>query len=62
VAAASEIGDRVEGRAHMSLAFADLSADLHGRSDEELKFFLSTGCWPESREMTATESTPDDVE
>ena len=46
VAAASEIGDRVEGKAHMSLAFADVSTEIQGRSDQELKFFLSNGVWP----------------
>ena len=30
----------------MSLAFADVSADLQGRNDEELKFFLANGRWP----------------
>jgi hypothetical protein len=62
VAAASEIGDRAEGRAHMSLAFANVSADLNGRSDDELQFFLSNGYWPKSQELPAMETEPSSPE
>ena len=62
VAAASEIADRVEGKAHMSLAFSDVTADLQARSDEELKYFLSTGHWPESDDVLASEHSSEGCE
>ena len=62
VAAASEIADRVEGKAHMSLAFSDITADLQARSDEELKYFLSNGHWPESDDVPPTEQIAEGCE
>jgi Family of unknown function (DUF5681) len=59
VAAASEIADRVEGRAHQSFDFADVTSDLRARSDAELQFFLSNGRWPEDGETAATDAEPE---
>ena len=50
VAAASEIADRLEGKARVSLDFADVTADLRARSNEELEHFLANGDWPETQE------------
>jgi hypothetical protein len=40
VHAASEIADRLEGRSRQSVEFADITADLRNKSDEELQFHL----------------------
>jgi hypothetical protein len=50
VAAAIEIANRVEGRVHERIEFADLTQQLQSRSDEELEHFLQFGVWPEDRE------------
>jgi len=39
----------------MSLAFSDMTADSQHRSDEELKYFLSNGHWPDNDDVPATE-------
>jgi hypothetical protein len=50
VHAASEIADRLEGRSRQSIEFADITADLRNRSDEELKFHLEHDRWPSDEE------------
>jgi hypothetical protein len=40
VHATSEIADRLEGRSRQSVEFADITADLRNKSDEELQFHL----------------------
>ena len=52
VHAASEIADRLEGRAPQSIAISDITADLQSRSDEELQFFLSRNRWPSDEEKS----------
>jgi hypothetical protein len=47
VAAAVEIANRVEGRVHERIEFADLTHQLTTKSDAELEHFLEFGCWPE---------------
>jgi len=50
VHAASEIADRIEGRAPQSIAISELTADLQSRSDSELQFFLDHNRWPSDEE------------
>ena len=59
VHAASEIADRLEGRSRQSIEFADLTADLRSRSDEELQFFLNNSRWPTDEERALLSATPD---
>jgi len=47
VAAVSEIIDRLEGRAHQSIAVADITQQLRDRSDDDLRFYLAHGHRPE---------------
>jgi hypothetical protein len=51
VHAASEIADRIEGRSRQFIEVADVTADLHSRSDEELKFHLQNDRWPTTKEL-----------
>lgn len=51
VHAASEIADRLEGRAPQSIQISDLAADLQSRSDEELEFHLANNRWPTADEL-----------
>ena len=51
VYAASEIADRLEGRAPQSIQIYDLAADLQTRTDEELEFYLSNSRWPTTEEL-----------
>jgi Family of unknown function (DUF5681) len=50
VHAASEIADRLEGRSRQQVEFADITADLRNRSDEELRFHLEHDRWPTDEE------------
>jgi hypothetical protein len=50
VAAANEIVDRVEGRAHQSVEISDVTRELRGKSDGELRHYLQFGCWPDDEE------------
>jgi hypothetical protein len=59
VHAASEIADRLEGRSRQSIEFADLTADLRNRSDEELRFHLEHSRWPTDEERPLLSATPD---
>jgi hypothetical protein len=43
--AASEIADRLEGRARQQVEIADFTADLRSRSDAELQFYLGNSRW-----------------
>jgi hypothetical protein len=56
VAAISEILDRTEGRPHQSLAIADVTAEVHSKSDDDLRFYLDHGCWPDREEETPSAS------
>lgn len=51
VHAASEIADRLEGRSRQSIEFADITADLRNRTDEELMFHLKNDRWPTTEEL-----------
>jgi len=51
VHAANEIADRLEGRSRQSIEFADITADLRNRSDEELLFHLENNRWPSDEEL-----------
>ena len=50
VTAASEIANRLEGRSMQRLEVNDISADLAGRSDDELRYHLLHDRWPEDEE------------
>jgi Family of unknown function (DUF5681) len=50
VHAAVEIANRIEGRSRQSIEFADITADLRNRSDEELRFHLEHNRWPSDEE------------
>ena len=49
VHAASEIADRLEGRSRQQVEFADITAELRNKSDEELRFHLHDR-WPTDEE------------
>jgi Family of unknown function (DUF5681) len=51
VHAAGEIADRIEGRSRTQVEFADITADLRNRSDEELLFHLQNNRWPTTEEL-----------
>jgi hypothetical protein len=59
VAAAVEIANRVEGRVHERIEFADLTHQLTSKSDAELEHFLEFGSWPEDVDVShpASEKT-----
>lgn len=59
VAAANEIADRLEGRSPQHIAISDFTAELHTKSDEELRFHLQHDRWPtdEERILIANQST-----
>ncbi len=44
--AISEIFDRLEGKPRQALDLNDITRDLQGRTDEELRIFAETGRWP----------------
>jgi hypothetical protein len=50
VHAASEIADRLEGRSRQQVEFADITAELRNKSDEELRFHLQHDRWPSDEE------------
>jgi len=52
VHAASEIADRIEGRCRQQIEFADITAELRSKSDEELRFYLDNNRWPSDEEKT----------
>jgi hypothetical protein len=51
VHAASEIADRLEGRAPQHIAISDFAAELRTKSDEELDFRLQHNRWPADDEL-----------
>ena len=57
VAAAAEIANRVEGRVHERIEFTDLTEQLSTRTDDDLKYFLTNDCWPESDDVLGTEQS-----
>ena len=50
VHAASEIGNRLEGRSRTQVEFADITAELRNKSDAELQFYLENNRWPSDEE------------
>jgi len=48
IAAAAEIGNRVEGRAH-SVEISDIRQELRDKSDFELQYYLEHACWRMNR-------------
>lgn len=50
--------DRLEGRPRQELDVKNITEQLRTRSDEELKFYLANGHWPEGRELPASGGTP----
>lgn len=61
VHAASEIGDRVEGRSRQSIEIADITAEIRNKSDAELQFYLDNNRWPSDEEkalLSAPVSVP----
>jgi hypothetical protein len=54
MAALSYIFDRLEGRPRQQLDVKDITADLAARTDEELRFFLAHGCWPDTDQAEET--------
>jgi len=61
VHAASEIADRLEGRARQQVEIADFTADLRSRSDAELQFYLDNDRWPSDEEKVLLLSGPADA-
>ena len=53
VAAAGEILNRVEGKVHERVEFTDLT-NLASKSDDELKYFLELGVWPDEQRDSAS--------
>jgi hypothetical protein len=53
LAAVEVIFNRLEGRARQQIDVADVTGQLREKSDEELRFYLDHGRWPESRELPA---------
>jgi hypothetical protein len=51
VAAASVILDRLEGKPAQQLDFNNITQDLANRSDDELRYHLEHGHWPEDEEI-----------
>ena len=47
VAAATEIINRLEGRARQQIEFADITKELRERSDADLMFWMEHHRWPE---------------
>jgi hypothetical protein len=56
VHAASEIADRLEGRAPQHIAISDFAAELRTKSDDELEFHLRFGRWPSDEELVTLRS------
>jgi hypothetical protein len=51
--ALTEILNRLEGRAHQTLAISDPNQELRMKSDAELHFFLEHNRWPDEDEKRA---------
>jgi hypothetical protein len=45
------IFDRLEGRSIQRVDVKDVSADLRGRTDQELQFHLDNNRWPDEAEL-----------
>ena len=54
VAAAAEIANRLEGRSTQRLEVNDITADLAGRSDDELRYHLVHDRWPEDEQVSGS--------
>lgn len=54
--------DRLEGRPRQEVDLKDITEHLRARSDEELRFYLANGHWPEGRELPAPEGRPNGSE
>ena len=51
--ALEEIFNRLEGRAHQTLAVSDLTQEIRMKSDAELEFYLQRDRWPDEAEKQA---------
>jgi hypothetical protein len=49
--AVEAIFDRLEGRSIQRVDVKDVSADLRGRTDQELQFHLDNNRWPDEAEL-----------
>jgi len=58
VAAMGEIADRCEGKARQEIAVSDVTRQLREKSDEELKFYLEHGHWPEDAQVSRQSVDP----
>lgn len=54
LAAANEITNRLEGRAHQSVEISDVTRELRSKSDGELQHYLQFGCWPEDTQIPSS--------
>jgi hypothetical protein len=55
VAAAALILDRLEGRSAMQLNLNNITDQFASRSDEELRYHLDHGCWPEDHDLAVAD-------
>ena len=62
VNAATELSNRVEGRARQQVEIADITAELRNKSDEELRFHLEHGRWPTDEELVSLRQSPEPTE
>ena len=51
LAAVEAIFDRLEGRASQRIQVADITQELRLKSDDELRFHLAHGHWPDDTEL-----------
>ena len=61
VAAATLILDRLEGRPPQQLNLNNITNDIAGRSDAELRHYLDHGRWPENRDLRSSDMNHNEV-
>jgi hypothetical protein len=61
MAALAYIFDRLEGRPRQALDIKSIQDDIHGRSDEELHFYLENGRWPNPAELATLQRNENGV-
>jgi hypothetical protein len=62
LAAVEVIFDRLEGRARQQIEVADITKELRQKSDDELRFHLAHGHWPENNELAEFSNEQNEVE
>jgi hypothetical protein len=62
LAAVEVIFDRLEGRASQHIQIADVTKELRQKSDDELRFHLEHGRWPEDDELPESGDRQNEVE